>query len=61
MFAMIDRVAEMSTGKDWDRAVNKNVFEFLSIYSYSIAKQKQQENIMKMENEKMRAKIRSKG
>lgn len=61
MFAMIDRVAEMSTGNDWDKAVNKNVFEFLSIYSYSIAKQKHQENIMKMENEKMRAKIRSKG
>lgn len=61
MFSMIDRVAEMSTGKDWDKAVKKNVYEFLSIYSYSIAKQKLQEDMMKAEHDKMKAKIRNRG
>lgn len=59
MFSMIDRVAEMSTGKDWDKAVKKNVREFLSIYAYSLEKQQMQEDLMKQEHEKMKAKIRN--
>lgn len=43
MFAMIDTVAEMATSKNWHEALNLYVYEFLSIYSYSVAKHKYQE------------------
>lgn len=51
---MIDRVAEMATGKVWKQATDMQIIEFLSIYSYSIAKQNHQAAIMKSEYEKMR-------
>lgn len=44
---MIDRVAEESTGKDWDKATDKPIYEFLTIYNYSIVKQQLQEKNMK--------------
>lgn len=59
MFGMIDRVAEMATGKIWEKALEMNVYEFLSIYSYSVEKQQYQERMMKAENDKMRARIKS--
>ena len=57
---MIDRVAEMATGKIWEKAVEMNVYEFLSIYCYSVEKQKHIENLMKIEHDKMKARIKSK-
>lgn len=59
MFGMIDRVAEMATGKIWEKALEMNVYEFLSIYSYSVEKQQYQERMIKAENDKMRARIKS--
>jgi len=51
---MIDRVSEMSTGNNWELATQKNIMEFLSIYSYSIAKQQHQEQEMKKHYDKMK-------
>lgn len=53
---MIDRVAEMSTGNVWKEATQMQITQFLSIYSYSIAKQNHQISLMKQEYAKMRAK-----
>lgn len=59
MFAMVDRVAEMATGHNWEPVFKMNVYEFLSIYCYSIDKQKLQENMMKQTYDKMRAKVKA--
>lgn len=53
---MIDRVAEMATGNVWEKATQMQITQFLSIYSYSIAKQNHQTAIMKQEYAKMRSK-----
>lgn len=53
---MIDRVAEMSTGNVWEKATQMQITQFLSIYSYSIAKQNHQASMMKNEYEKMKHK-----
>ena len=54
MFAMIDRVAEQSTGNDWSKATSMGIYAFLSIYSYSISKQEHQQAEMKRQYDMMR-------
>lgn len=58
MFAMVERVAEMATGHNWDKVFKMNVNEFLSIYCYSVDKQRLQENMMKQTYDKMKAKVK---
>lgn len=51
---MIERVSEMATGRDWEQALKMSVYEFLSIYSYSIDKQNHQEAIMRENYNRMK-------
>lgn len=55
---MIDRVAEMATGHVWREATRMNIYEFLSIYSYCIAKQRQEQNELKRQYESMKTRVR---
>ena len=52
---MIDIVSE-TYRCNWDEACHLNVYEFLNVYSYFIAKQRTEQAIMKAEYDRIRAK-----
>ena len=52
---MIDIVSE-TYRCNWDGACHLNVYEFLNVYSYFIAKQRTEQAIMKAEYDRIRAK-----
>lgn len=54
---MIDVVSE-TYRCNWDEACHLNVYEFLNVYSYFIAKQRTEQAMMKAEYEKIKAKNR---
>lgn len=54
---MIDLVSE--TYKcDWDRACHMNVFEFLNVYSYAIAKLQTEQAMIKASYDKIKSKYK---
>ena len=52
---MIDVVSE-TYRCNWDEACHLNVYEFLNVYSYFVAKQRTEQAMMKAEYDKIRAK-----
>ena len=54
---MIDVVSE-TYRCNWEEACKLNVYEFLNVYSYFIAKQRTEQALMKAEYEKIKAKYK---